>query len=74
MTRKTIYKRVQLSRLKYESREFTAGGRVRVRTMPGKSLMRLVGECIAGGGAVDMETFYIDGDEYANATLVWGTD
>ena len=47
---------------------------LRVRTQPGISALKMVGECMQAGGTVAMKTWYDDaGDEWMEATLDWST-
>lgn len=56
---KSTYTRVMLRR---------ADGK---RTSAGTRLLRWIGECIKQGGSVQMQTYYIGTQEYADAVLIW---
>lgn len=46
------------------------------RTAAGRSMFRLIGECIKEGGKVEVETSYRDENrtEVMNATLTWDSE
>jgi hypothetical protein len=69
MTRTTHYRDVTLSRVKTDP----YGINTITRTMTGKKLMRLMGECIAAGGDAQMDVRYYDdnGGEIMDLTLTW---
>ena len=42
-----------------------------IRTKQGRSLFKMIGECIAAGGSVSMHFDNKDGHEYATGVLDW---
>ena len=70
--KKTIYSDITLSDVKtvYDPWQGYSSP-MRVRTRSGKSLMRKIGECLKGGGDVDLTTDYVGDREVASATLYW---
>ena len=67
--RTTRYTDVVLSHVPYRKHP---GDLKVVRTRTGKGLMKVIGECIAARGSVQMTTRYEGDCEIADAVLHWG--
>lgn len=69
--RKTVYDDVRMTCVTASG---YSGKKDIVRTKTGAGMMKEIGKCIAGGGRVIFDQWFVGDEEYASATLEWEQD